>query len=176
MDVMVQDPPCLSPDEAPRQGWLRRLLHRMAFVDTPARAAGAFSLGVFLSFSPFLGLQTAIGMGAAIVLRLSRIGVFAGLCMNLPWFMVPWYTLTTLAAAGILGTPVTPELGPAFGRVLEIPVYRAGFWTEAGELLAPFFWAFILGPTVGAAAVAVLTYLVTLRIFTRVRRAAASQA
>ena len=37
--------------------WLQALLH---VHDTPERTASAFALGVFLGFSPFLGLHTIV--------------------------------------------------------------------------------------------------------------------
>ena len=39
--------------------WLDTLLH---VNDTPERTARAFALGVFLGFSPFLGLHTIVAL------------------------------------------------------------------------------------------------------------------
>ena len=83
---------------------IRHRLDRLASSDLdPGRTAAAIALGVFLSFSPFLGLQILLGLGAAFAFRLSRVAVLIGLCANLPWIMLPWYTLTTAMAAAAMG-------------------------------------------------------------------------
>jgi uncharacterized protein len=116
----------------------------------PGRTAAALALGVFLSFSPFLGLQILIGMGAAFLLRLSRVAVLLGLCANLPWIMVPWYALTTVAAAAILGGPADVDI-------------RA----RTSELAAAFLWPFVVGPTCGALVLGAVTYVLAYRFLSR---------
>jgi uncharacterized protein (DUF2062 family) len=147
---------------------LRRAFDDLATVgDAPHRTAAALALGVGLSFSPLLGLQILLGIGAAIALRLSRVAVIIGLCANLPWIMVPWYALTTAAAAAVLGTATTGDIGDRVAHLLSVPFYEAAFWRHARGLLDVFFWPFLLGPTVGAAALAAITYNVSLRFLTR---------
>ena len=93
--------------------------------------------------------------------------VIIGLCANLPWIMVPWYALTTAAAAAVLGTATTGDIGEHVAHLLSVPFYEAAFWRHARGLLDVFFWPFLLGPTVGAAALAAITYNVALRFLTR---------
>ena len=145
-------------------GWRRQLVNRLVHADTPRRTAAAFALGVFLSFSPFLGLQMVLGFGTAMFLRLSRVAVLAGLCTNLPWFMVPWYTITTLAGAAVLQTPVRADISTSLSALLDLPIYRAEFWTRALEILSPFFWAFMVGSTAGALVVGSLAYVSVARM------------
>ena len=59
-----------------RARWLQSLLH---LHDTPRRTAAAFALGVFFSFSPFIGLQIILSFTMAFLLRLNRLAVFLGL-------------------------------------------------------------------------------------------------
>ena len=61
----------------------------------PARTAAAFGVGVAVGFSPFVGLHTLIGLVLAFVFNLNRVAVLAGLWVNLPWFMGPYYAATT---------------------------------------------------------------------------------
>jgi uncharacterized protein (DUF2062 family) len=122
------------------------------------RTAAAVALGVFLSFSPFLGLQIVLGLSAASLLRLSRIAVFAGLCTNLPWIMIPWYALTTATAARLLGTPIGADFGVRLGQLLELPVYRSSFWERAGELTGNLLWPYLVGSTGGALLLGVAAY------------------
>ena len=145
-------------------GWLVRLA---GLSDTPRRTAAAFALGVFLSFSPFFGFQIAIGFGTAMALRLNRMAVLIGLCTNLPWLMVPWYAMTTAAGAAVLGVPMAPDLAPGLREIFKASVYSREFWSGLGDLLWPFLWSFILGTTVSAALLGVVTYIVTARLISR---------
>src|SRR6186997_1051617 len=85
--------------------WLDQLLHTH---DTPQRTAAAYALGVFIGFSPFLGLHTVLGLVLAFALNLNRVAVLIGVYSNLPWILVPYYTLTTWLGASILGLDVPP--------------------------------------------------------------------
>lgn len=146
--------------------WRARLKQVLLNADTPQRTAAAFALGVFLSFSPFLGFQIALGFGAALALRLSRVAMFAGLCTNLPWIMVPWYTVTTIAGAAILRAPLNAEIGSALSTLVQIPIYTSAFWTQAIHIVSPFFWSFIVGSIAGAVVVGALAYVSVARLIT----------
>lgn len=150
------------------------MLERIAQADTPHRTAAAFACGVFLSFSPLLGLQIVIAVGVAVLLRLSRVALLAGLCMNLPWIMVPWYTLTTATAATAMGTPIGPEVGIALARLLDLSVFSTGFWAHALEIVTPFFWSFLIGSTIGALLVGIGAYLTVVRLVARMQAAPAT--
>jgi uncharacterized protein len=139
-------------------GIWHRIRHLAATSENPSRIAAAFAFGVFLSFSPFLGLQLVLGLSIATLLRLSRVAVFIGLWANLPWFMLPWYTLTTVAGAFLLRIPISPELTAELGAVVEHPIYRAAFWERLADLAGPFLWAYLLGSTLGALVVGIVTY------------------
>lgn len=65
----------------------------------------AFSLGVFLGFSPLIGIHTLLGLGLAYTLRLSKIGVLVGVYMNSPWLLVPYYGFATWFGVKITGMP-----------------------------------------------------------------------
>jgi uncharacterized protein (DUF2062 family) len=150
---------------------MRRWIQTLAGAPGPPhRVAAAFALGVFLSFSPFLGLQIAIGASLAFALRLSRAAVLVGLCTNLPFLMVPWYALTTAAGAAMLETTVAPDFADRLSGLLAFPVYRGEFWQRAVELLWPLFWAFTIGSFLGALIVGAVTYFVALHVLHRVKQ------
>ena len=141
----------------------RSLLERLAGSnESPQRTAAAFAFGTFLSFSPFLGFQVATGMGVAFLLRLNRPAVFIGLCTNLPWFMIPWYSLTTYLGSLILREPIAADLGTRLSALLELPFYRLAFWQRAYDIALPFLWSFLVGTTLAAIPVGVLAYFITL--------------
>ena len=141
------------PRGARIQGWLEQLLHTH---DTPARTAFAFGLGVFLGFSPFLGLHAILGLILAFVLRLNRVAVLIGVYSNLPWILPAYYTVSTIGGAALLGVDIQP-------RVLEQAMMSvsSASWRhpiEALKPLAPYFWAFMLGSTIGALLLAAAAY------------------
>jgi uncharacterized protein (DUF2062 family) len=160
-------------DEHPRPGrlarWLEHLLHTH---DTPQRTAAAFALGVFFGFSPFLGLHTVLGLICAFAFGLNRVAVLLGIYSNLPWILPAYYTLTTLAGAAVLGTEIPPGV---LGQLSDL--LRAGEWRElprvAGQL-TPLLWAYSLGSTLGALALAVVAYQVALAAILAHRRHAAA--
>ena len=55
--------------------------------DPPWRVALALAVGVFISFTPFLGFQTLLALLVATVARLNAAVVVTGTWLNLPWFM-----------------------------------------------------------------------------------------
>jgi uncharacterized protein len=150
-------------------GWMGRLAR---LGDTPHRTAAAFGLGVFLSFSPFFGVQIAIGIGAAMFLRLNRLAVVIGLCSNLPWLMVPWYALTTAAGAAMLGVPIAADFTTRLRSTFALSVYSREFWSRIMDLLGPLLGSFLLGSTLGAVLVGALAYLVTARLLARAHASA----
>jgi hypothetical protein len=112
-------------------------------------------------------VQIAIGLGAAVLMRLNRVAVVLGLCSNLPWLMVPWYVLTTAAGAAVLGVPIGPEMSARLGEIFDISVYRREFWTRLFDLVWPYLGSFVLGSTAGAVLLSGLVYLVTARLLRR---------
>jgi uncharacterized protein (DUF2062 family) len=157
---------------------LRRTVEDLARVEAaPQRTAVALAVGVGLSFSPLLGLQILLGIGAALAFRLSRVAVLIGLCANVPWVMVPWYAGTTAAAATLLGTSSTVDVSERLRRIFSVPFYQAAFWGHAADLLDAFFWPFLVGPSLGALTLAMISYAVALRVLTeraRLRKESAS--
>jgi uncharacterized protein (DUF2062 family) len=135
------------------RGWLEQLLHTH---DTPQRTAGAYALGVFLGFSPILGLHTILALVLAFALRLNRVAVLLGVYSNLPWIVVPYYSLATWLGAAILGTDLPPG---AVEAMLDSLLNRS--WSEfrtAAVGLKPFFWAFTLGSGIGSILLALIAY------------------
>lgn len=65
---------------------LRSILH---LDDNPHRIAMAFSLGVFIAFSPFIGLHLISAFFLAWVLRLNTVAVLLGTLLNNPWTIAP---------------------------------------------------------------------------------------
>lgn len=130
----------------------------LANQDTPHRAALALSAGVFLSFSPLLGFQIALGALLGWALRFNKVLLFVGLCTNLPWLAPAYYAATTEAAAWVLGYPAPSQLVGRFGALFERSILGSQFWMELLLLVRPLFWPFMVGSMVAAGALALLAY------------------
>jgi uncharacterized protein (DUF2062 family) len=149
------------------RSWLEQLLHTH---DTPHRTAAAYALGVFLAFSPLLGLHTVMGLALAFVFRLNRVAVVLGVYTNLPWLVPAYYTMATIAGATVLGISVQPAALEEAMRGISAP------WRESADLvrrLAPLMWAYLLGSTAGAILLAAIAYRVSLAMILAHRNRAA---
>jgi len=71
---------------------IKKLLH---IEDTPERTALAYSIGIFLGFSPFLGFHTVAGLAIAFLFKLDRVAILLGVWTNTPWWIVPYYMVAT---------------------------------------------------------------------------------
>jgi uncharacterized protein (DUF2062 family) len=147
--------------------WLDALLH---IDDTPERTAAACALGVFLGFSPFLGLHTVLGILFAFVLNLNRVAVMLGVYSNLPWFLAPYYAFVTVAGTKITGHKVPPSFRAQFGALFEHSLFAAEFWSHLITLLKPLLWPYAVGSTIGAVILAALAYPIALAFVTSRRR------
>jgi hypothetical protein len=150
--------------EALRRG-LERLLHTH---DTPRRTALAYAMGVFWGFSPPLGLHTVLGLACAFAFNLNRVAVLLGIYSNLPWIIVPYYMLSTLAGAAILGAHFHPGLLDQLRAVLE-NFSISGSRRLAGDLM-PLLWSYLLGSTLGALLISTVAYHTALVFITAHRR------
>jgi uncharacterized protein len=145
--------------------WLGQLLHTR---DTPRRTAAAYALGVFFGFSPLLGLHTVLGLVFAFALNLNRVAVLLGIYSNLPWILPAYYTLATVAGAAMLRVQIQPGLLKELTSALA-----EAQWADFRQLahaLTPLAWAYVLGSTLGAIALALIAYRVALTMIEAHRR------
>ena len=147
--------------------WLDALLH---IQDTPERTAAAFACGVFMGFSPFLGLHTILGVVFAFLLNLNRVAVLLGVYSNLPWFLGPYYVGTTMIGARMLGYRLPRDFGMQLADLFALSLFGAQFWSQLGVVLKPLFWPFFLGSTLGSLALAAAAYYLALAFIVSRRR------
>jgi uncharacterized protein len=147
--------------------WMDQLLHTH---DTPRRTAAAYALGVFLGFSPVLGLHTILGIALAFIFGLNRVAVILGVYTNLPWLLPAYYTVSTIAGAALMGIEVQPRALEAAVRAVTAAPWS---WVEFEQLwrqFAPLVWAYGLGSTLGAILLAGVAYQVSLVMIVAHRR------
>jgi uncharacterized protein (DUF2062 family) len=144
---------------------IRRLL---AIDDPPERTALAFSIGVFIAFSPFLGLHTIAATLIAFSFRFNKIAIYAGTFINNPFLtLVPILLASYAVGALLMGRPL--GLPPESMELLRSPHLLTGAWwgklfESGGNVLVPFF----IGGMVLAVVCSVISYPLTLR-FLRAR-------
>jgi len=133
---------------------IRRTLQLLVLIqDSPRRTAVAFALGVFLGFSPLIGVHTILGLALAYALRLSKIGVLIGIYMNSPWVIVPYYGFATWFGVKITGIPEGTSLPDISFR----QIFRWEFWqalVDQYHLLIPA----AVGSTILAVLFSLLAY------------------
>lgn len=125
-----------------------RIRELMKLDDPPHRLAFAFGLGVFIAFSPWLGLHILSAIFFAWLFRVSKFVVLTASFVNNPWTIVPMYAFCLW-----FGVKLT-------GGTAAVPVID---WKELGFrdlflVLKPFLWPFIAGTLVTGAIAALLAY------------------
>jgi len=106
--------------------------------DSPRLVAFSFAIGIFIGFSPFLGLHTVACIACAFIFRLNKPAIIAGTYIANPFTLIPIYIFNTWVGLKIYGRS---------GRFPDIDVGHttmSGFLNALGDLL----WPFVVGCTV----------------------------
>ncbi|HEY3024920.1 MAG TPA: DUF2062 domain-containing protein [Pyrinomonadaceae bacterium] len=144
---------------------IRRLL---ALDDPPERTALAFTIGVFITFSPLLGLHTVIATLIAFLFRFNKIAIFTGTYINNPFSLVPIIVVSYGIGAFLLGRPLRI---PAAGiELLKHPhpftgSYYHQLFSSSWYLVEPF----AIGAMLLSVVCSVASYPLTLRLLRRHR-------
>ena len=138
----------------------RRLL---AIDDPPERTALAFSIGIFIAFSPFLGLHTIMATVIAFAFRFNKVAIYTGTFINNPFLtLVPIIIGSYAVGAFFLGRPLQI---PAEGiELLKDPhlfsrdYYRRLFLQSWNHIV----WPFSVGGMILSVVCSLLAYALTL--------------
>jgi uncharacterized protein (DUF2062 family) len=144
---------------------VRVLLHTG---DTPHRTALAFGLGVFIAFSPLLGIHMWIALLVAVLFRLNRVAILAGTYLNNPWTFAPMYLAGTSLGCSLLG------ISNAGLSAIDWSLHGRAFYRHLRHVLRPYVWPFLLGNTLLGILCGLLGYLLLRRVI-ELRRAAAAR-
>jgi uncharacterized protein (DUF2062 family) len=143
---------------------LRRLL---AIDDPPERTTLAFSIGVFIAFSPFLGLHTIMATVLAFAFRFNKLAIYAGTFVNNPFLtLVPIILASYAVGAFLLGKPLSLP-GEGMELLKHPHLFAGGWWRQlfrqSGNVLVPF----AVGGLVLSVVCSLVTYPLTLRFLRR---------
>ncbi len=131
--------------------------------DTPERTALAFSIGVFLGFSPFLGFHTLTGLAVAFLFRLNRVAVLLGVWLNTPWWLVPYYTVATWLGMRVVQFRIDwVTLKRIFQLGKDRGFLAAEFWTQITSQWE-FLISFLIGSLILALLLSFIAYPLCLR-------------
>ncbi len=147
----------------------RRLL---ALDDPPERTALAFSIGVFIAFSPFLGLHTVLATLIAFLFRFNKIAVYTGTFINNPFLtLVPIIIASYAIGAVVLGKPLKiPDEGI---ELLRHPhPLTASYYRELFQNSWAIVWPFSIGAMTLSVVCSLVAYPVTSSLLRRHRRKA----
>jgi uncharacterized protein (DUF2062 family) len=149
----------------------RRLL---ALDDPPERTALAFAIGVFIAFSPFLGLHTIMATLVAFLCRFNKVAIYSGTFINNPFLtLVPIIIASYAIGALVLGRPLRiPAEGIQFLKDPHLLTrdYYHKLFRESWQIV----WPFTIGATVLSVVCSLIAYPVTLWLLrTRGRRKSA---
>lgn len=136
----------------------RRLL---SLDDPPERTALAFSIGVFIAFSPFLGLHTIMATLVAFIFRFNKIAVYAGTFINNPFLtLVPIIIASYALGALVLGRPL--RIPPAGIELLKHPRLLTGsYYHQLFRESWDIVWPFSIGSTMLSVVCSLIAYPVT---------------
>jgi len=139
---------------------IRRLL---AIDDPPERTALAFSIGVFIAFSPFLGLHTILATLLAFIFRFNKVAIYTGTFINNPFLtLVPIIVASYGVGALILGRPLRiPQEGVDLLKDPEIfsGAYYRRLASQSRYIVEPF----AVGGMILSVVCSVIAYPLTLR-------------
>ena len=146
----------------------RRLL---AIDDPPERTALAFSIGVFIAFSPFLGLHTILATVITFLFRFNKVAIYTGTFVNNPFFtLVPIIIASYAVGAFVLGRPLRiPEEGV---ELLKNPhIFTGSYYRRIFFESWNVVWPFAVGGIVLSVVCSLLAYPLTLRALRAYRAA-----
>lgn len=125
-----------------------RIRSIMKLDDSPHKLAAAFALGIFIAFSPWLGLHIVSCIVLAWLFRLNKVVVLTASFINNPWTIVPMYAFCLWFGFKITGSDApVPDIA----------------WADIGfrdmiTLLKPFIWPYVAGTLAIGAAAAIIGY------------------
>jgi uncharacterized protein (DUF2062 family) len=139
---------------------LRRLL---AIDDPPERTALAFSIGIFIAFSPFLGVHTILATLLAFLFRFNKIAIYTGTFVNNPFLtLVPIIVSSYAVGAFIIGRPLRiPQEGV---ELLKHPhIFSTGYYRQLFVQSRYVVEPFAVGGMVLSVVCSLIAYPLTLR-------------
>ena len=137
-----------------KKKWKKRFKAILSLDSHPGHIAVGFSVGVFISFTPFFGLHTPLAIAAAFIFRLNKLTCITGAWINTPLTVIP-----------ILG------LSYKLGRMLRgLPPEQLHFKGLEWHYLEKHATSLLLGTSILGFIAAVLSYFICYQLVVRFRQ------
>ena len=135
--------------------------------DPPWRVALALAIGVFISCTPFYGLQTVLSLAVATIFRLNRAVTVTGTWLNLPWFAPILYGFALR-----IGVFVLPDLhGADLGEMTELLQMASTLSvSDMLDLLGSLSLALLIGSAAVGTVAGAVTYVAAILLLRRRQR------
>jgi uncharacterized protein (DUF2062 family) len=133
--------------------------------ENPRRLAAAWAVGVAISFSPFVGLQTALALLVAVVFRLKKVDVLLGTLVINPWTFPLYFPAAVLVGRWLAGIPIPSITVPDPERVFQVAM-----WREQAEWLKPVLASWLIGASACAIVGGAVTFYGLCRAIVTVRQ------
>jgi uncharacterized protein (DUF2062 family) len=147
------------------QGKISQFFKRLFMLnDTPERLSLSFALGVFLAFSPLIGLHTFLGIAFSFIFGLNRVALLLGVFINNPWTLVPIYTAGVFLGGTLVGFPNYSALPSMQWHAF----FTGNFWVQLfsqWSLIKPL----VLGSSILAAVASIFSYVLALYLIKNYR-------
>ncbi|MGC2424002.1 MAG: DUF2062 domain-containing protein [Nitrospirota bacterium] len=142
---------------------IRNILH---VDETPHDLARSFAAGVFVAFTPFLGIHWIIILTLAWIFRLNKVVALTGTFVNNPWtiafvYIIPtWLTVSAMRALGADIHPMNYELISThfLNHTAQHTVWEMAYWKDFAREFRPYLFAFAFGTIAAGAVVSVISY------------------
>lgn len=132
----------------------QRMLSMLELDSDPRHVAAGFAIGVFISVSPFIGIQTFIAIVSALVFKLNKLTTITGSLVNTPFTMLPLLMVNYRLGEFVLGQK---------HKEVSFDVLD---WEHLHEYTAPLF----VGCSITGLAAAAVSYVLVYRLAARLQR------
>ncbi len=141
--------------------YIRDRIHALVKLDDPPhKLALAFALGVFIAFSPTIGLHMITCLVVGWMFRLNKLVIITASFINNPWTIVPLYAFCTWFGIKITGGD-NPVPNIAWNELSLSTMYY---------VIKPYLKPFVVGTLVLGTVAAILLYFGFLWAVVRYRK------
>lgn len=136
--------------------------HLVQLHDTPHSIAGGTAIGIFFGFTPFFGLKTLLGIGAAWSFRCSRVAAAVGVTLH--DVILPLMPMLLRVEYGVGYWILShPHHWPAKFHIEHLRIHE---WLQA-KVLAHIIWPTFVGSVVIGLPISALMFWLILRVVKR---------
>lgn len=154
-----------------------RLIRPILFTkDTPRSKAGGVGLGVFIAFTPTVGIQMPIAFGAATILGVNSPLAVAMAWLTNPITVPPIYYFEYRVGAWLLGMDAIGSSSDFWRQWETISAAHPSYWARVTHLAADVGYPLFIGSLPVALFLALISYPLTLWFCNRRLRAQAAGA